>query len=51
MEKQSALDLLALEAGIQPDFHDRRGILYQVSAETKMALLQAMDILRSESVV
>jgi 4-alpha-glucanotransferase/(1->4)-alpha-D-glucan 1-alpha-D-glucosylmutase len=49
MEKHNGLDLLALEAGIQSGFHDRRGIFHQVSVETKTALLQAMDLLPPEA--
>ncbi len=45
MEKSNGIDPLALEAGIQPGFHDRRGVYQQVSVETKRALLQAMDLL------
>ena len=29
MEKQNGLDLLAQEAGIQPGFHDPRGVFQQ----------------------
>ncbi len=47
MEKPNQLDLLALEAGIQPGFHDSKGIYHQVSTETKTALLQAMGLLSS----
>lgn len=45
MEKQNALDLLALEAGIQPGFHDHRGVFQRVSDDTKTALLQGMGLM------
>lgn len=45
MEKPNGLDLLALEAGIQPGYHDHRGIFQQVSDDTKTALLQDMGLL------
>ncbi len=47
MEKPNGLDLLALEAGIQPGYHDHRGVFRQVSDDTKRALLQDMDLLAS----
>jgi hypothetical protein len=49
MEKPNQLDLLALEAGIQPGFHDSKGIFHQVSTETKAALLQAMGLLSPDT--
>ena len=45
MDKQNGLDLLAQEAGIQPGFHDHRGVFHQVSNETKLTLLQDMGLL------
>ncbi len=35
MEQLNGLDLLAQEAGIQPGFHDNRGVFHQVSDETQ----------------
>ncbi len=45
MEQLNGLDLLAQEAGIQPGFHDNRGVFHQVSDETQKALLQDMGLM------
>jgi 4-alpha-glucanotransferase len=39
-----ALDALALHMGIEPEYHDVRGVLVRASAETKRALLAAMRV-------
>ena len=45
MEKQNGLDLLALEAGIQPGFHDHRNVFQPISDDTKTTLLQEMGLM------
>ncbi len=45
MEKRNGLDQLALDAGIQPGYHDVRGVYRLVSDETRKAVLQAMGLL------
>ena len=45
MEQPNGLELLALEAGIEPGYHDHRGVIRQVSDATKTALLQDMGLL------
>lgn len=45
METPNGLDLLALEAGIEPGYHDHQGVFRQISEATKTALLQDMSLL------
>lgn len=45
MEQPNGLDLLALEAGIEPGYRDHLGVFLQVSDATKTALLQDLGML------